>query len=96
MITAADAALNVINYHYTQYCLVEATVNETLPAMSGAIEFHSKSGFKSATFMPYTNSRFSSAKEKEIAKEIFENIFTEHGYTIEENDISRNILTIRW
>ena len=96
MINAETAAKNVMDYNVKFYSAVEATTNEVLESMSKAIEFCSKGGLKSATFMPYTNSRYSNDRAKQIAKTIFEKVFKENGYTISENEISYNVLTIEW
>ena len=85
-----------MDYNVKFYNAVEITTNEVLESMSKAIEFSSKSGLSSATFMPYTNSRYPCDRAKEIAKTIFEKVFKENGYTISENEISYNVLTIRW
>lgn len=96
MISAETAKANVINYQAAFFAEVTATVTEILDSMSKSIEFHSKSGLSSAVFMPYTSSRFSSDRAKEIAHEQFKKAFETAGYEIITNDVGRNELSIKW
>lgn len=96
MISAADAARNVTNYKMEQYKKVADTIEELLPKISASIEFHSQNGENTVTFCPYPKSRFPTAYDRETASNIFERVFRDHGYKIIQNDISRNVLEIRW
>ena len=64
--------------------------------MSQSIEYHSKSGFSSATFYPYEKSRFNSTQAIEYAHELIQDMLTDAGYTILENNTETNCLRIEW
>lgn len=96
MIKASEARINVINYENALYRQVAIKVNEVLETVSRSIEFHSQNGINTLEFMPYEISRFSSWHNMEIAKEVFEKILKENGYTIILNNPNDNILKITW
>lgn len=96
MISAETAKANVINHQATLFTEVTTIVTKILVDMSNSIEFHSKNGLSSVGFAPYTSSRFSSDRAKEIAHEQFKKAFETAGYEIITNDVERNELTVKW
>lgn len=96
MINASEARANVAAYEQAIFNNVAIIADELLDTMSNTIEFHSQNGFKSADFMPYHDSRFSSEYSRRIASEIFEKEFIDNGYTVVRNDWVNNCLKIVW
>ena len=96
MISAKEARQNVISKIAADYRAVEKEVTDFLDEMSTSIQFHSRNGFTEIEFTPYADSRFPSIRYKELAKEIFDRILKQNGYTIAVNNIEINILKIQW
>lgn len=96
MISAQEARQNVINKTIADCCVVEKKVTDFLNDMDASIQFHSRNGITEIEFTPYTDSRFPSIHYKELAKEIFNRILKQNGYTIAVNNIEINILKVQW
>lgn len=96
MISAQEARQNVINKEIADYRAVEKKVTDFLNDIDASIQFHSQNGFTEIEFTPYTDSRFPSIHHKGLAKEIFDRILKQNGYTIAVNNIEDNILKVQW
>lgn len=96
MISAQEARQNVINKEIADYRIVEKKVTEFLNDMDASIQFHSQNGITEIEFTPYEDSRFPSIRYKVFAKEIFDRILKQNGYTISANNIEINILKVQW
>ncbi len=96
MISAETARQNINKYETAIYQQTETKALEIIETMSKSIEYHSRNGFDCLDFMPYEKTRFTSNHTMNIAHDIFQKIFETNGFEILCNDITKNILRVRW
>jgi len=96
MITAAEAKKNVEAYETALFQKTCDGVMTQLDTMSAIIEFHSRNGKRQTVFTPYDKSLFPSSEMLNMARNIFDSILKQNGYTIIENDCQKNLLKVQW
>jgi len=96
MITAQEAKKNVELYEVALYQKTLDGAMTQLDTMSTIIEFHSKNGKRQIVFTPYDKSRFPSSEMLDMARNIFDSILKQNGYTVVENDYQKNLLKVQW
>lgn len=95
MITASEARMNAATYHMNEYHRVCELVDKFIPALDASIKYHSEHGFSEARLLPYDESRFPCADYAQVSS-IIERMLVSNGYTIIENDYTRNVLRFKW
>ncbi len=96
MITASEARNNVKIYEETLYTTTKNALQPALETISKDIEFHSRAGLSETTFYPFEVPELTTAEMKITAKQVYQNILSQKGFTIVENNWIKNILKVRW
>ena len=96
MINATEARSNIAKYENEILANVQAKVEAIVEKMSDTIKFNSENGLDFASFSPYEKSRFTCTQTMECAKQMFQKLFKDAGYTIIENCYTKNSLIIKW
>ena len=96
MITASEARDNVKMYKEALYTTTKNALQPVLKTISKGIEFHSRAGLSETTFYPFEVPELTTVEMKITAKQVYQNVLSQKGFTIVENNWIKNVLKIRW
>ena len=96
MFKAESARANVMNHQQKISKKVLETVSQLAERFGNDIAYRSDLGYTTAEYAPYTVENFPIDGTIDMAKDLFEKIFKENGYTVLLNNPMDNTLKVQW